>query len=220
MPGVSSIEPSNVIIVGAGGFGREVLQYVREAFTNAPQVTVKGFLDDDPASLNGFELPYSVLGDTTSYKPQTDDRFVIAVGDPQTRAALAQRLAARGAAFLSLVHPKAYVSGTASLGVGCIVAPFATIGAHATLGDHSVLTFYASVGHDAVVGCCCALSPHAVTNGGSRIGDRVFIGSHAVINPLQSVADDAKIAAGAVVYRPVPAHSLAAGNPAKSRPLW
>ena len=217
---VSNTKGSNVIIVGAGGFGHEVLHYVLEAFTDAPHVTFKGFLDDNPTSLQGRQLRYSWLGDTTSYQPQINDRFVIAVGDPKTRAALTQRLAARGATFLSVVHPTAYVSRTASLGVGCIVAPFATIGANARIGEHSVLTFYASVGHDAVVGRCCALSPHAVANGGSRIGDRVFVGSHAVINPLQTVANDAKIAAGAVVYRAVPARSLAAGNPAKSRPLW
>jgi len=217
---VTHHEDQRVIIVGAGGFGREVLQYVREAYGADPRTHVAGFLDDNPATLQGFDLDCPVLGDTRTYRPQPEDRLLIAVGEPKTRAVLADRFREAGATFLRLIHPTAYVSGTASVGDGCILAPFATVGAHARIGEHSVLTFYASVGHDASVGRWCALSPHSVVNGGTRIGDRVFLGSHAVVNPLQSVGDDAKVAAGAVVYRPVPPSTIAAGNPAKTRPLW
>lgn len=210
----------HVVIVGAGGFGREVLRYVLDTYGSDPGYAVKGFLDDRPPDLSSFGLPYPVLGDTRSYQPENDDRVVIALGEPKLRAMMAERFGALGAHFLTVVHPMAYVSASATVGQGCIVAPFATIGAHASLGDHSVLTFYASIGHDAKVGRCCALSPHSVTNGGSRIGDRAFLGAHAVVNPMQSVGDGAKVAAGAVVYRPVPANALAAGNPAKPRPLW
>lgn len=212
--------PMDVVIVGAGGFGREVLQYVRDAFAGDASVRVKGFLDDRPPDLSGFGLDVPVLGDTHGYAPQPGDRFVIAVGLPALRTALAERLAARGARFLTVVHPLAFVAASARLGQGCILAPFATVGAHTVVGDHSVLTFYASVGHDARVGRSCALSPHSVTNGGSVLGDEVFLGAHAVVNPLQRVGDRAKVAAGAVVYRPVPAGTLAAGNPAKARPSW
>lgn len=213
-------ETTDIVIVGAGGFGREVLQYVIDTFGRDERSTVKGFLDDAPPDLSGFDLDYPVLGDTATYRPEPGDRFVIAIGEPSVRARVAESLDARGARFLTVVHPLAYVSAAATIGDGCIVAPFATVGAHARLGDHSVLTFYASIGHDATVGRFCALSPHSVTNGGSSIGDRAFLGAHAVVNPLQSVGDDAKVAAGAVVYRSVPADSIAAGNPAKSRPRW
>lgn len=209
-----------IVIVGAGGFGREVLQYVHDTFQDTSRFRVKGFLDDRPPDLSAFGIEVPVLGDTDGYRPEPDDALLIAVGEPAVRARLAAKFASRGARFLRLVHPRAYVSTRASIGDGCIVAPFATVGAHARVGDHSVLTFYASVGHDANVGESCALSPHSVTNGGSTIGDRAFLGAHAVVNPLRSVGDDAKVAAGAVVYRDVPAGALAAGNPAKARPSW
>jgi sugar O-acyltransferase (sialic acid O-acetyltransferase NeuD family) len=211
---------SSVVIVGAGGFGREVLGYVLDAYGADPTYTVAGFLDDDPPDLGGLGLAYPVLDGIAAYQPRPADRFVIAVGEPKLRARLAESLASRGAAFLTVIHPNSYVSTTATVGEGCIIAPFATIGAHASLGDHSVLTFCASIGHDATVGRWCALSPHSVTNGGSRVGDRVFLGAHAVINPLQSVGDGAKVAAGAVVYRSVAPNMLAAGNPARARPIW
>lgn len=209
-----------VVIVGAGGFGREVLQYVRDTFAGDRGIAVKGFLDDAPPDLRPFALGVPVLGDTASYRVEPDDRFVVAIGDPATRRRLVERLASRGATFINVVHPLSYVSAAATLGTGCIVAPYATVGAHATIGDHTVLTFYASVGHDARVGSYCAFSPHAVTNGGTRIGDGVFLGAHAIVNPLKSVGDGAKVAAGAVVYRAIPPNTFAVGNPARPRPQW
>lgn len=214
-PGIRSL-----VIVGAGGFGREVLQYVREAMALQGGYAVKGFLDDVPPDLDRFGLDVPVLGGTHDYAFAPDDRALIAVGDPSARLALAARLEALGARFVTLVHPLAYVSEEAVLGVGCIVAPFATIGAHARVGDHAVLTFYASAGHDTTIGRGCGFSPHAVANGGSTLGEGVFLGAYAVVNPLQSVGTGSKVAAGSVVYHPIPPGVLAVGNPAKPRPLW
>lgn len=209
----------NIIIVGAGGFGREVWQYVKDSFGDNPDYAIKGFLDDYPERLAGFSLEDDIIGNTQDYVVQENDCFLIAVGEPAVRQELAERLAAKGAEFLTLIHPRAYVAATAQIGVGCIISPFATVGSFAKLEDHVVLTFYASVGHDAQVGPYSALSPHSVTNGGSVLGQAVFLGTLAVVNPLKQVGCSAKVAAGAVVYRDVPESSLASGNPAKARPL-
>lgn len=209
-----------IVLIGAGGFGREVRQYARDAARAQPGYFVKGFLDDVPPDLEALGVPEPVLGDTDSYAFEENDRALIAIGDPAVRLELAERLERRGVKFVTLVHPLAYVSESATLGTGCIVAPFASIGAHAQMGDHSVLTFYASIGHDARVGRCCGFSPHAVTNGASRLGDGVFLGAYAVVNPRQSVGAGSKVAAGAVVYHAIPSGVLAVGNPAKPRPLW
>jgi sugar O-acyltransferase (sialic acid O-acetyltransferase NeuD family) len=207
-----------IIIVGAGGFGREVLQYVLDSIDPATY-RVKGFLDDYKESLQPASLGFSVLGTTAGYSMTDHDRFVLAIGEPQQRRVIAQRLTRRGAQFLTVVHPLAHVAKTARLGAGCILAPFAAAGACAELGDHVALTFYASIGHDARVGNCCALSPYSVSNGGTILEECVFLGTHAVVNPLKRVGSGSRIAAGAVVYRDVPANSLAAGNPAKILPI-
>lgn len=210
---------TDIVIVGAGGFGREVLQYVNDTFAIGTTHSVKGFLDDAAISIEPASLNQKILGTINDYQPAETDRFVIAVGKPELRLQLAARLAARGAQFLSVIHPLAYVAGSASLGTGCVVSPFATVGANATLGDHVVLTYYSSVGHDATVGACSALSPYSVANGGSYLGEAAFLGTHATVNPLKRVGDSARVAAGSIVYRDVPPHMLALGNPAKARPF-
>jgi len=204
-----------VVIIGAGGFGHELWQYA----TDLENLVVKGFLDDrDPGEVTTpQQLP--VLGRVFEYPVTGTESFLLAVGEPTVRAKIVARFLALGAEFETIVHPKAYVASTATIGAGCIVAPFATVGAFARLGDFTQVHFYASAAHDVVIGRYSALSPYSVVNGGGRLGEAVFLGTRATVNPLKRVGDHAKVAAAAVVYQDVPSWSLAAGNPAKSRPL-
>jgi sugar O-acyltransferase (sialic acid O-acetyltransferase NeuD family) len=211
----------DVIIVGASGFGRELLQYVHDAHKNTASLHIKGFLDDDPAALDsvGKVMGVGIVGDTRTYTIQEDDRFIISLGDPGLRRALAERLARRGARFVSIVHPTAYVAPTARIGHGCVIGPFASVGSHVQLEDHVLLNLYSAAGHDAHIGAFCVFSPYSVANGGSRLDQSVFLGTHAAITPNLRVGAESKIAAGAVVYRDVPEQSLATGNPAKTFPF-
>ncbi|MFO0865272.1 MAG: acetyltransferase [Gemmataceae bacterium] len=212
-------QEERIILVGAGGFGREVLSYVRDAIKALPQLRVKGFLDDNADALNAFRCDYSVLGSIEGYSVQPSDRFVMTIGDPSTRAKFIQRLQARGARFISIIHPSAYIAPTATLGPGSIVAPFASIGNEAKVGNHVVLTWYASLAHDSVAKDFAVLSPYSTANGGATLEEGAFLGTHAVVNPLIRVGAWSKVASGSVVYRHVPPHCLAMGNPAKARPL-
>lgn len=206
---------TRVVIIGAGGFGKEVLQYA----SDAGHFTVAGFLDDrDPDELDrSHGLP--ILGTVSDYRPIPGESFLLAVGEPTVRSKIAVRFLEQGARFETVIHPLAYVASSANIGNGCIVAPFATIGAHSNVSDFSQVHFYASVAHDVVVERFCALSPYSAVNGGGHLGEGVFLGTRATINPLKSVGPYSKVAAGAVVYQDVPGGSLAAGNPAKARRL-
>lgn len=204
-----------VVIIGAGGFSRELMQYVADE----GRLAVRGFLDDrDPSEL---QLPDGavVLGAIESYQPAHGEAFVLAVGEPNARARIAERFLKAGARFETVVHPRAYVASSATVGAGSIIAPFASVGSSAKLGELVQVHFYASVAHDAVVGRCTALSPYSVVNGGGRLGERVFMGTRATVNPLKVVGDGSKVTAGSVVYQDVPSGSIAMGNPAKARRL-
>lgn len=208
----------NVVVVGAGGFGREVVQYLRDAFAKE-RCTLAGVLDDrpDPERLAALGLPH--LGGIDAYVPGADDRFVVAIGEPRARMKVVRRLEARGARFLTVVHPLAYVASSARIGEGCIVAPFASIGAGAVLGAQVQVHFCASAAHDTVIGDGVALSPYAAANGGAVLEEGAFLGTRATVNPLKRVGAYAKVTAASVVYQDVPAGAIASGNPAKSRVL-
>jgi sugar O-acyltransferase (sialic acid O-acetyltransferase NeuD family) len=209
-----------LIVVGAGGLGREVFQYAQDVFGKDAETEVLGFLDDNPAALAGDPLQGKILGNTAGFRVEPQHRFVIGVGDPVVRQALARQLEARGARFARVIHPLAYVASTARIADGGVLAPYAFVGAGAQIGLHVVLNTRASVGHDVVLAEHCVLSPHCVVGGGTRLGMGVFMGSSATIVPQRSIGASSKIAAGAVVLQDVPAGALAVGNPAKSRVLF
>jgi FlaA1/EpsC-like NDP-sugar epimerase len=53
----------NLLIIGAGGFGREVLQYIFDINKIEKQFNILGFVDEDP-ELNGKEYRgIKVLGE-------------------------------------------------------------------------------------------------------------------------------------------------------------
>ena len=211
---------NHLIIVGAGGLGREVLQYAREAF--AGQYEIKGFLDDNPKELEqrGYDLGVSILGGTQTYYPDKNDHFLVAIGDPKLRQKLVERLSERGAQFATLVHPRAYIAPSAKIAAGCIISPFATVATFTKLEPHVVLGFYAHVGHDSHVGIYGVLSPYAAINGGVMLEKRVFLGTHATVTPGLTIGEDVQIAAGSVVYQNVPSHRLVVGNPGKIGPKF
>ncbi len=205
----------DLVIVGAGGFGREVLGYAGDAAQR-----VAGFADDNPRALDGFDLGVRVLGGVHDVPVSGATGFVIAVGDPAVRRSLAAVIEARGGRLRTVVHPSAYLGPGVRLGDGCVVCPFAFVGAAATVGANTAINVHTSVGHDVTVGANCVLSPHSAVNGGSELGDDVFLGTHATVFPRRVIGRGAKVSAGAVVHRDVPAGALATGNPAKARVLF
>jgi sugar O-acyltransferase (sialic acid O-acetyltransferase NeuD family) len=208
-----------IVLVGAGGLGRELLNYVLEAIGPSPHIGVKGFLDDNPSALTSYRCAYPILGSILDYPIEPQDRLVMAIGDPVKRAELVRNMEARGGHFMTIIHPTAYVASTATVGQGCIVGPFCAIGSDARVGDHVMLTWYSSLAHDAVSHSFAVLSPYSTANGAAVLEEGAFLGTHAVIHPKIRVGAWSKVASGSVVYRDVPPNCLAVGNPAKASPI-
>lgn len=207
----------NVVIVGAGGFGREVLQWLRDAAAAGSEQRVRGFLDDTNPDLSAFAVDVPVLGPVDAGELQGDDRCILAIGDPAARRAIADRLEAAGVRFTSVVHPSAVVAPSVRLGAGVVVCPFGFVGPDATVEDHALLNVRVSVGHDARIGRAAVLSPHVFVGGGAEVAAGALLGAGALVMPRQQVGEGARVAPGAAVHSSVPAGVLALGNPASWR---
>lgn len=178
-----------------------------------------GFLDDDPDALAEYDPGVGILGASRDGRLLAGT-VVVAYGDPQLRQDARLAVEKAGGRLQSVVHPSAWVAPGASLGAGCIVAPGAFVGVNAQLGDNVLVNTLVSIGHDARVGNDTVLSPHAAVSGGCAVGSGVMCGTHATVVPGITVGDSCRLAAGCCVTRDVPAGSLAAGNPAKSRVMF
>jgi acetyltransferase EpsM len=131
------------------------------------------------------------------------------------RLTLRDRVAAYGLQLLTIVHPRAFVSPTARLGVGCLVKAGAVVDAGAALGDCCIVDNGAIVAHDARIGDGCHLAPGATLAGDCHIGPRALIGTGAALSAHVRIGSDAIVTPGAVVVRDVPNGTIVEGNPAR-----
>jgi sugar O-acyltransferase (sialic acid O-acetyltransferase NeuD family) len=209
----------DVIIVGAGGFGREVYHWAKDSLA-ATQYRIKGFLSHHPEDLEGFGLEEKILGDDVTYAVQENDRFLLAIGDIEAKKRIIERMKARQGKFISLIHPTAIVKSSARIGEGVILCPFVLVSDHVVLGDFVMMNFYSSCGHDAKVGKYGIFSPYATVNGFVTMDDEVFLGTHATVTGYRRVGLGAKISANSVAMHDVPARAFVFGVPGKIKTIF
>lgn len=206
----------NLIIIGVGGFAREVFWHAHKAHGFGVDWQIKGFLDGD-VKLSAADyklLPATLVGDVDSYDICADDVFTCAVGTPKARRHLSEKILARGGKFINIISTLAYVMPTVELGRGVIISPHTDIGDRAKLGDFVATNALTVIGHDAQIGDCSCVMPHATISGKCKIGAEVLIGSGAIILPKAVVGDNATVGAGSVVLKKVRAGVTVFGNPA------
>jgi sugar O-acyltransferase (sialic acid O-acetyltransferase NeuD family) len=206
-----------VLVLGAGGFGRELWRYCLDVSgaTGGPEPV--GFLDD----IGAAGTPGPILGTIGDVARFAEDHvFVIGVGDPDARREIATRVTDSGGTLVSVIHPTAYLGNPAVAERGVVICPFSFVGVGATLGDNSVLNIYASVGHDASVGAHSVLSPYSTLNGGAVVGESVLLGTRVTVGPGIRVGDRCRVATGAAVTQDAPTGSLLVGNPARGRVMY
>lgn len=206
-----------ILIVGAGGFGREVLHWARDAWPNHHSL-LAGFLSADPDRLQGHACGLDIVASPDDYRPLEGDRLLFAIGIPDCRRAVVESLLARGAEFLTLVHPTAIVCPSAGIGSGSIVCPYAIVSDAARMGRFTLLNWHATVAHDAEVGDFAVLSPFAAVGGNARVGADCFLGTHASLAPARSLGADSRVSANSAVSADAPPRSIAFGVPATIRP--
>jgi sugar O-acyltransferase (sialic acid O-acetyltransferase NeuD family) len=208
----------DLVVVGAGGFARELRQFIPQCFP-ADSVRLKGFLSHNPHDLERFNISEPILSAPEKYQPEAADRFLLGIGDIEHRRRVTEELVARGAIFLSLIHPTAYVDPNAKLGTGCVIYPFVTVMNEAKLGDFVAMNIYSSAGHDTQIGQYCNLSPYATMNGFSVLEDDVFLGTHSTVLASNRVGKGSKVSANSVVTQDVRPHNLVFGVPGRHIPL-
>ena len=209
----------NLIIIGAGGFAREIYWHAPECVGFGSDWTVKGFLDGD-VKLSAEEyqkLPSEVplLGDIDSYEIEPDDVFACAIGTPAVRKKLVEKILPRGAEFINVIHRRATVMPRAKLGRGVVICLASGISDLVELGDFVVINNVTYLGHDVKVGEYTCIMSHVEIGGGTVIGNEVFIGSQVAIVPKSKIGDGAFVGIGSVVLRRVKAGAKVFGNPAR-----
>jgi sugar O-acyltransferase (sialic acid O-acetyltransferase NeuD family) len=209
----------NLIIIGAGKFGREVYAWARQSREHGRSWDIKGFLDCRPEILNGRKYDVPIISSTENYSPQSDDLFVCSIAEPNLKKTLCEIIQGRGGEFCNIVHFTVVMGENVRLGTGIILCPYSVISCDAAIGNFVSINLHTAVGHDVTIGDYCQINPHTTIGGGAVVKNGVTIGSNACILPDAVVEEGSVVGAGSVVLRRAPPHQTVFGVPAKPVPL-
>lgn len=223
--------PTEIVLVGGVSFAVEVASFIcdiNRQFANSSGsgaselqvtdvVTPDSIRTADIQNLIGRRL--GVYREALSVPNIARKSAVVCVGDPLIRHKVYKELLRTGITLKSIVHPTACVSGSASIGKGCIVSPFVYVGPCSRVGDSVSLSVHVVVGHDAVIQNSAVLSPGSCVNGHAHCGIASFLGAGAIVLPRVSLGNYSKLSAGSVLKDDVGDGFVMHGNPAKGRQL-
>lgn len=210
-----------LVIVGAGGFGRETLSVVEaiNAAATGPRFELLGFIDDDPSELNlsrlaALGVPH--LGTIDAWLDGgTTAAFTIGIGAPGVRRSIAARFEERGARAATLIDPRAHLGRPGEVGDGTVICAGTEISTNVTIGRHTHINPHATVGHDTRIGDFVSVNPAAVLSGEVSVGEGALIGAGAVVLQGITVHAGSLVGAAACVVRDVPGGATVKGIPAR-----
>jgi sugar O-acyltransferase (sialic acid O-acetyltransferase NeuD family) len=203
-----------MIIVGAKGLAKELLQILENAKTTTDLV----FFDDvnvyDPNLLYN-KYPVLRTEEEVINHFRKDNRFVLGLGSPKLRFKLYNRFKAKGGELYNLIDKTTTIGSYVTLGEGLTLMSGVKVSNGVKMGK-GLLGYYDSIiTHDVEIGDFVELSPGCKLLGHVKIGNQVHVGAGAIILPRLIIGEAAIIGAGAVVTKHVEPYTTVLGNPAK-----
>ncbi|UNK70117.1 acetyltransferase [Microbacterium sp. H1-D42] len=213
--------PEKIVVVGAGGFGRETLDVI-EAINAAaiePVWEVVGVVDDGPAEvqrdrLNARDVP--LFDGLEALREHVEEYwFVIGIGSPIVRARIAEILDSWGLRAATIVHPAAVVGSQTELEAGTVVCGGVQLSTNLRLGAHVQVNPGAIIGHDTVLEDFVSINPGAIVSGEVRVQRATLIGAGATVLQGLTIGQSVTVGAAACVTKDVQSNVTVMGIPAR-----
>lgn len=208
--------PKDIIIFGAGGQGREVLQLISQINATKLEWNCLGWIDD------GVEAGTVVAGLPVLGGLEVLNRWpkpvavAMAIAWPSTKAKIVHQLSAHQLSFPSLIHPEVLLEkDEVRLGKGTIITQGCRFTVNIDIGDFVLLNIGTVVTHDVQVANFCSVMPSVNLSGAVHLEQQVYVGTGTQIIQGLNIGTGTIIGAGSVVISDLPAHCTAVGVPAR-----
>lgn len=204
----------NLIIIGAGGFAREVYDMAKYCYGSDINFNIKGFLSDGPSNIESMGYP-PVLGTTENYQIEENDVFFCGIGNVLDRKKCVETVLSNGGNFINLIHPNVVISPSVKIGIGVAIKAFCVLASDVVIGDFSFLQSSVIMGHDVEIGKYCQINSFSFFAGYSKIHDQVQIGAHSKFIQNARAEELSVVGIGSLVLRKVKKGTTVFGSPAK-----
>ena len=204
----------DIVIIGAGGFGREVAWLIEDINKQSLEWNILGYVDDNESVQDKHIGDYPVLG-KTDYLFDKGINVVIAIANPTIRQKIYNELKSTKNRFPILIHPSVIYSKRVTFGQGVVVSAGTILTVDIIIDDFVLIDRLNNIGHDTRIESFSTLLPSTTVSGNVNIEYGVLIGTGTTIIQELTIGKNTTIGAGAVVTREIPSNCTAVGAPAK-----
>jgi sugar O-acyltransferase (sialic acid O-acetyltransferase NeuD family) len=207
-----------LVVVGAGGFGRETVEAVRALNAAGARWRLAGYLDDEPARHGAVVDGVPVLGGIDELDNMPDVSVVVCTGRPDnylSRPRIVETLGLPPERYATIIHPSASVSATSRVGPGTVLLAQTVLTAAVTVGSHVAIMPHVIMTHDDVIGDFATMASGVCLGGNVQVGRCAYVGAGALVREHCRIGSCALVGMGAVVTGDIPPHEVWAGVPAR-----
>lgn len=212
---------TSIVVVGAGGFGREALDVLEAINADAGALVFRivGVVDSAPSARNLDRLAergIAFLGSEAAWLESAPDaQYLIGVGSPQARMSIDARFRAAGLIAAAAVHPRAVIGSRTSVAEGSVICSGVQVSTNVSIGRHVHLNPNSTIGHDTGIEEFVSVNPGAVVSGDVLVRAGALVGAGAVVLQGLMLGAGCTVGAAACVVSDVPSGATVKGVPAR-----
>ena len=204
-----------MLVVGAGGFAKELIDVVVEQYPSSSLVCFDSFAKTNDLFLNRFDI-INKTESAKKYFQTTEASFCLGLGGPLNRLRLFNEFSAIGGQPISIISSHTKLGSiNVAIGVGSTILHHTTIANGSRLGIGCLVYHDVRITHDCSIGDFVEIAPGATLLGGVTVGAYTQIGANCTILPKLTIGKHCILGAGAVITRNIPDNSIVTGIPGK-----
>ena len=205
----------NIVIIGAGGVGRETALIIQQINELKSTWNLIWFIDDDVNSWGNVINGYPVIGGMDSLEKLSLDTYVVvAIANYEVKRKIVNRINNKFK-FATIIHPKVYIHDYINIGEGTLIYEGAILTTNIKVGNHVIISPKCGIGHDSIINDYVSLLWNVNVSGNDIIEEGVMMGSASTVIQGKRIGKGSTVGAGAVVIDNIDSYSTVVGVPAK-----
>ncbi|MBS6041955.1 MAG: NeuD/PglB/VioB family sugar acetyltransferase [Clostridium baratii] len=203
----------DIVIIGAGGVGRETAWIIEQINLRKPTWNIIGFIDDNEDIWNKNINGYKIIGGISCLDNIDENiKIIIAIANYSIKKNIVGMINSKFE-FATIIHPDVYLNNTINIGEGTIIYPGVIMTTNIDIGNHVIISPKCGIGHDSKISDYVSLLWNVNISGFDIIGEGCLIGSGATIIQNKKIDNYSIIGAGSVIIKNVKEKCTVVGIP-------